>query len=266
MKNLLSLILCLLLLCGVILLPSCTAERTDGGDLPSHYDDLPPDWTPAAPLPDDAVIYNDETGIPDTALYIAVLRAIEGAKMAGVSERALHFERTGEGTFTAGEAAAITFLAIRPRGTSTDLTRYEDGPFPTLGLGWYPPRNFRGIEHLRNLEETHLILGMDFERPGWLGERLYCGLDSLNELRRLEHLPHLRTFIGEGDIFSRADDDGHQERLENLMPFRNLTQLTTLRIRAASITSLDGIQNLTNLEHFWVLGAPSLDTSAYDMP
>jgi len=233
MKNLLSLILCLLLLCSVILLPACVISHGPASCANDHYNDLPPDWAPAAPLPDDAIILNDETGIPDVALYIAVLRAID-------RERARHFERTGEGTFTAGEAASVTRITIRPGGTSGELDGFLERDPEHKSLDWQPPRNLRGIEHLRNLEEFRLTLEMEFGQPG--------GLDSLNELRRLEHLPRLRTFSF-GDSLSLCYTI---DNLRDLRSMRNLTQLTRLNIFADGLTSLDGIQGLTNLEQLSV--------------
>ena len=238
MKKLLSFVTCLLLLCGVVLLSSCIAPSGDYvSDDPTEVtsaspsgneadDDLPPNWEPAAPLPDDAVILNDETGIPDVALYIAVLRAID-------HDRMWHFAETGEGTFTAGEAAAITSLTIRPAGSSTDV----DEPPPSRF--WYPPRNLRGIEHLRSLEELRLFLSADFGRLG-------AGLESVNELRRLEHLPYLRVFD------YREGHAVEQSQLDSLKPLQNLTRLTDLGISATRLISLNGIQNLTNLENLRV--------------
>ncbi|MCL2531806.1 MAG: leucine-rich repeat domain-containing protein [Oscillospiraceae bacterium] len=224
MKKALTFAVCFLLLCGMVLLPSCTASGDD------YYVDLPPNWTPAARLPDDAIILNDEIGIPDVALYIAVLSAIEGG-------RASHFGRTGEGTFTAGEAAAVTSIRINVHGsTHPDLDSSD--------LRWQPPRNLRGVEHLRNLEELRLSLEQERGLRG--------GLDNYNELKRLEHLPYLRTLIFVDLLSLYYSPDNPPEFLRDLRPLQNLTQLTRLNMYVDGLTSLDGIQNLTNLEYLSV--------------
>lgn len=229
MKKILMLIMCLMLLCGMVLFPACTVSHDS-----YHSHDLPPDWTPTTPLPDDAIILNDETGIPDVALYIAILNRIDW-------ERSRHFRVTGEGTFTAGEAAAVTWINISPLGHSNHV----DEDISVSDLGWEPLRNFRGIEHLRSLEEIDLTLQTEWGLVG--------GLDNFNELRRLEHLPHLRT-LRIDTIFTRANDLNPSEHLNDLMPLRNLIGLTTLEIFSSSLTSLDGIQYLTNLEYFTLYG------------
>jgi len=216
-KKVLSVILCLMLMCGAVLLPSCTARRDD----PYHYYDLPPNWAPAAQLPNDAVIYNDETGIPDRALYIAVLHALG---------------RSSRGTFTAGEAASLTSITIVPVAVHVrELENDED-------TDWFAnlvpsSQNLIGIEHLRTLEELHME---EVCSVNWIS--LSEGLACFSELRRLEHLPHLRRLF----LFHM--------HIHDLRPLRNLTGLTTLNIRG--LTSFDGIQHLTNLESFRLNGQP----------
>jgi len=207
MKKTLSFILCLLLLCGVALLPSCATR---------HDDDLPQNWVPARQLRDNAIIRNDERGIPDWALYHSVLAHVNSVR-----------RRAGEprtDTLTAGDAARVTRLVI--------AVRYEgDEEYRIV-----TPRNLRGIEHLRNLEVFRLSLRAEFGHPN--------GLDSIDELRRLEWLPNLQTFV-----LGAREEDG---LFNDLRFISNLTGLTRLEIGLA--TNLDGIQNLTNLERLRISG------------
>ncbi|MCL2194827.1 MAG: hypothetical protein FWB76_02630, partial [Oscillospiraceae bacterium] len=143
----------------------------------------------------------------------------------------------------AGEAAAITSITIIPAAVHVRGFENDDSESPDLSL--QPRRNLRGIEHLRNLEE----LRMD-EKCGVNWTSLSGGLDCFSELRRLEHLPHLRMlcFLS---VYT-MNGEGEREFLRDLRPLRNLTQLTSLRI--SGLTSLDGIQNLTDLEYLSVWG------------
>lgn len=174
------------------------------------------------------VIANDESGIPDKALYKGILKALG--------------KKTNE-TFTKQEAEKLTEL--------------ETGGVSSLqGIGYLSQLEQLRIEgwKLRSLEgvdELHKLVDLDvsynklksLKSLGNLTSLEYLTVD-LNQLTSLEGIENLKNLKG---LYASWN------KITNLKPLKGLTNLEYVWITNNNLKSLKGIENSKNLRSLLIL-------------
>ena len=170
------------------------------------------------------VIANDESGIPDKALYIEILKALG--------------KKTGD-TFTKQEAESITEL--------------EAGGVKTLkGI-----KNLSQLERLRveekelksleGVEELHKLISLNVS---------YSGIKSLKPVRNLINLEYitadfnqLTSLEGVENLKKLKGLSAGWNKITSLKPLKGLTNLEYLWMDDNRLKSLKGIENSTGLAY-----------------
>ncbi len=226
MKKFLNLCLALCLLCGLNGVHSVSAEEGQAGD--------------------DEIIKCNEQGIPDPALYAAVLNAGD-SNQDGILTKA-EAEGIEKLTATDGEIENLkgienlinlTELNLR----KTNITSLKDienlSKLTQLYLDETKITSLQGIEKLTNLT----ILGLD--------ETKITSLQGIENLRSLTNLSLMCTGItsleGVENLTNLTDLNLDFTRITSLQGIEKLTKLTSLHLDCAGITSIEGIEKLTKL-------------------
>lgn len=188
---------------------------------------IPTAGTPAA---DSDVIENNEEGIPNEDLYLAVLKAL-GKKIGD--------------NFTEGEAKRIDKLcldisngdSLKGIGCLSGLKGLE------LSYHEYAKGSLRGIEELTSLKRLKIEGGYRLKMQNLTCLKGLTGLESLSiiqgnitALRGIEAMVNLKTLTIEGD------------QLTSLNGIQHLQQLESLCVPGNCLTSLKGIEGLKNLK------------------
>lgn len=169
------------------------------------------------------IIKNDESGIPDEALYKGILKEMG--------------KKSNE-TFTRQEAEALMELDVRNNvktlkgiGNLSQLERLEiqgndltslegvESLYHLTSLS-VPYNKIKSLEPLKNLTSL---------------QYLTVELNQLKSLKGIENLTNLVSLNAAGN------------KISSLKPLANLTKLTTLSVYNNNLKSLNGIEKLTNL-------------------
>ena len=226
MKKFLNLCLALCLLCGLNGVHSVSAEEGQAGD--------------------DEIIKCNEQGIPDPALYAAVLNAGD-SNQDGILTKA-EAEGIEKLTATDGEIENLkgienlinlTELNLR----KTNITSLKDienlSKLTQLYLDETKITSLQGIEKLTKLTSLHLD---------------YAGITSIEGIENLTNLTDLSlrftgitSLKGIENLTNLTRLDLYETKITSLKGIENLTNLTYLDLEGINIADLQGIENLTNL-------------------
>lgn len=201
------------------------------------------------PAAEPNVIKNDSNGIPDTALYNAILDVL--------------WKEPGQ-TFTKTEAATITKLSVRDvvsvKGISNlrnleylsffenKLTSVEElGNLPklkTLDLTGNKISSIKGLEKLKSLESLDLA------------SNNLTSVEELQHLKKLESLDlsdNRLTSIGFLKQLTNLESLSlSNNKLTSIVGLGHLTKLTSLNVSGNKLKDVTEIQTLTNLESLFL--------------
>lgn len=193
---------------------------------------------------DTDVIANDETGIPDTALYNQILRKLN--KSPGQN-------------FTKGEAATITEISPYDFTSLKGLSNLSGLEY--LGLFDAQLTNIDEIVNLTNLKTLDLtcnqLTSIDGIDKLTNLESLYLGSNQLTDIAPLEKIVGLKkldlysnqltSVTGLEKLVNLESLGLSSNRLTSIAELEQMTSLKELFISYNQLTSVAGLENLTNL-------------------
>lgn len=206
MKKFLNLCLALCLLCGLNGVHSVSAEEGQTGD--------------------DEIIKCDEQGIPDPALYAAVLNAGDSNK-DGILTKA---EAEGIESLYANDDEIANLQGIEKLINLTNLSLSS-----------------KNITDLKEIENLTKLTSLSLSGKG------ITSLQSIDNLTNLTDLSLRETGItslkGIENLINLTDLNLNYTNIKSINGIENLIQLNKLNLGGTAITELQGIENLTNLTY-----------------
>lgn len=188
------------------------------------------------------IIFNDETGIPDTVLYRKILS---------------NLDKDDNSTFTEKEAAEITSLEAD-----------GDGDYDECTIKLNKITTLKGIEYLKNL--TYLDVSsnrissiIELRRLRKLkllnvSNNQLKSLNGIEGLKRLKTLEvtnnQLKSLSGVENLINLSDIDAGGNQLQNIRPLKNLVNLEAISVNANQISSIKEIKKFKKLKFIYAYG------------